>query len=345
VLDEQPILCLIDRMARKPRAEYEGATYHVMCRGNHQEAVFKDAKDHERFLETLGEVAERTGWLIHAFVLMGNHYHLLLETPEPNLVDGMQWLQSTYTQRFNARHSVWGHLFQGRYKALPVDAGEYFRTVADYIHLNPARAHAFDLENGVLTDFKWSSYIGMMRPTERPDFLRVNRVLASHGLADDASGRSRYCNYMKRRILEIRNSRDPKDVDEQWSKIRRGWAFGSEEFQMKVQDVLEGSISGKRRASFMGEEIRRYDELVAERLFQQGLALCGLAEDDLVSLKKGDDRKKVIAWSLRKKTSVRVEWITQRLKMGVTSNFSRYIREVEESKEGLLWELKNRMTI
>jgi len=99
-----------------------------MCRGNRQEAIFRDDKDHERFLDTLGEVAERNGWLIHAFVLMGNHYHLLLETPEPNLVDGMRWFQSTYTQRFNARHKVWGHLFQGRYKALPVDQGEYFKT-------------------------------------------------------------------------------------------------------------------------------------------------------------------------------------------------------------------------
>ena len=121
-------------MARKPRAEFAGATYHVMCRGNHQEVVFKDTKDHERFLDTLGEVSYRCGWLVHAFVLMGNHSHLLLETPEPNLVDGMQWLQSTYTQRFNSRHQVWGHLFQGRCRALPVDEGEYFRTVADYIH-------------------------------------------------------------------------------------------------------------------------------------------------------------------------------------------------------------------
>ena len=121
-------------MARKPRAEFAGATYHVMCRGNHQDVVFQDTKDHERFLDTLGEVSYRCGWLVHAFVLMGNHSHLLLETPEPNLVDGMQWLQSTYTQRFNSRHQVWGHLFQGRCRALPVDEGEYFRTVADYIH-------------------------------------------------------------------------------------------------------------------------------------------------------------------------------------------------------------------
>ncbi|MDF7802114.1 transposase [Pontiellaceae bacterium B1224] len=332
-------------MARKPRVEFAGATYHVMCRGNHQEAVFKDAKDNERFLDTLEEVSERNGWLIHAFVLMSNHYHLLLETPEPNLVDGMQWLQSTYTQRFNARHKVWGHLFQGRYKALPVDHGEYFRTVADYIHLNPVRAHACDLEKGSLGDYTWSSYCGLMRPAKRPGFLSVKRVLASHGLADDASGRSRYRNYMKRRILDILHSTDPMKADEQWQKIRRGWAYGSDGFLLRIQGVLDSAVSGKRRDSFMGEEMRMHDEQEAEKLVQHGLDLFGLQEEDLKTLKKGDDRKKVIAWYIRKKTSVRVEWITQRLQMGVTSNFSRYIRAVGESKQGPLWKLKSQMTI
>ena len=331
-------------MARKPRVEFEGATYHVMCRGNRQEAIFRDEKDHERFLDTLGEVSRRNGWLIHAFVLMGNHYHLLLETPEPNLVDGMRWFQSTYTQRFNARHRVWGHLFQGRYKALPVDQGEYFRTVADYIHLNPARAHAFDLERGNLNDFKWSSFSGYTRPARRPEFLTVERVLNAHGFTDDPSGRSRYRNYMKRRVLDISHCSDPKAADEQWRKIRRGWAFGSDEFRLKIQAAVDSVVSGKRRDSFMGEEIRRHDEQEAEALFQHGLICCELQEEDLSTLKKGDDRKKVVAWYIRKNTSVRVDWITRRLKMGVTSNFSCYVRAVEQSKDGLLWELKNSIT-
>ena len=95
----------------------------------------------------------------------------------------------------------------------------------------------------------------------------------------------------------------------------------------------------------MGEEIRMHDEREAEKLFKQGLNELGVREDDLLTLKKGDDCKKVIAWCIRKKTGVRVEWIANRLKMGASSNFSRYIREVEQSKEGRLWELKNKMTI
>ena len=94
--------------------EYAGASYHVMSRGNHLQKVFRGDEDCGVFLETVGEVCGRTGWKVHAYALMGNHYHMLLETPEPNLVVGMQWVQSTYTKRFNAAHREWGHLFQGR---------------------------------------------------------------------------------------------------------------------------------------------------------------------------------------------------------------------------------------
>jgi REP element-mobilizing transposase RayT len=129
-------------MARKPRIEYKGAIYHVMSRGDRREPVYLDEYDRRRFLDTLSEAHERTGWLIHAYVLMRNHFHCLLETPEANLVTGMKWLLGTYTQRFNGRHQLVGHLFQGRYKAIPVSGEDegYFERISSYIHLNPARA-------------------------------------------------------------------------------------------------------------------------------------------------------------------------------------------------------------
>ena len=249
-----------------------------------------------------------------------------------------------YTQRFNARHKVWGHLFQGRYKALPVDDGEYFRTIADYIHLNPARAHCFDLESGKLSDYKWSSFCGYMRPAKRSELLSVERLLGNHGLADDASGRSRYRIYMAKRVLEVLHSKNPKEADEQWRKIRRGWAFGSEKFREKVQEVLDGAVAGKRRDSFMGEAVRRHDEKEAKNLLQFGRELFELTEADLSGLKKSDNHKKVIAWLIRKKTSVRVEWITSSLQMGRSSNLARYVREVDQSNDGVLWKLKAKMT-
>ena len=130
-------------MGRKPRIEYAGATYHVMCRGNRREDIFENDGDRKIFLKTLGEVCERTGWRVCAYVLMPNHYHMVLGTPEANLVAGMKWFQGTYTKRYNARNKKWGHLFQGRYKSVVIDPEEvgYFRTACDYVHLNPPRAH------------------------------------------------------------------------------------------------------------------------------------------------------------------------------------------------------------
>ena len=146
-------------MARPLRIEYPGAVYHVMARGNHGQPIFTDDPDRKRFLETLEEACQRTGWRIHAYVLMGNHYHLLVETPEANLVAGMKWLQSTYTLRYNARHKIFGHLFQGRYKSIVVDGqeGEYFQMVATYIHLNPARAGLIQIGEQRLKSYRWSS--------------------------------------------------------------------------------------------------------------------------------------------------------------------------------------------
>ncbi len=136
-------------MARPLRIEYPGATYHVMARGNQGRAIFKDDQDRRRWVETLAEACGKTGWRIHAYVLMHNHYHVLAETPEGNLVAGMKWLQGTYTQRYNGRHQCCGHLFQGRYKAVPVEAENagYLETVSTYIHLNPARAGPFGTMN------------------------------------------------------------------------------------------------------------------------------------------------------------------------------------------------------
>src|SRR5690348_12835570 len=117
-------------MARKLRIQYEGAIYHIMNRGDHREDIFLDDNDRELFLETLGQTCAKTDWQIHAWCLMRNHFHLVVETPRANLVDGMKWFLGTYTSRFNRRHKLFGHLFSGRYKSLVVDGSGngYLRT-------------------------------------------------------------------------------------------------------------------------------------------------------------------------------------------------------------------------
>ena len=108
-------------MARRLRVEYPGADYHLMNRGDRRESIFKDDQDRELFLHTFTEACTKTGWKVHAYVLMPNHFHLVVETPGANLVSGMKWFLGTYTSRFNRRHKLFGHLFSGRYKSLSVD--------------------------------------------------------------------------------------------------------------------------------------------------------------------------------------------------------------------------------
>ena len=129
-------------MPRKLRVEYPGAIYHVMSRGDRREDIFFDDVDRHDFIKTLAEACQKTDWQVHAFCLMRNHYHLVVETPQANLVAGMQWFLGVYTHRFNHRQKEFGRLFSGRYKALLVDGSGsgYLKTVCDYVHLNPARA-------------------------------------------------------------------------------------------------------------------------------------------------------------------------------------------------------------
>jgi REP element-mobilizing transposase RayT len=312
-----------------------------MCRGNRREPVFREYRDNEMFLDTLEEVCGRCGWRVHAFVLMGNHYHLLLETPHANLVDGMRWLQGTYTKRFNIRHKVWGHLFQSRYKALLVDpGGDYFQTVCSYIHLNPARAKCFDLHKGRLCDYAWSSFPQVLNPSRRSEWLAVDRVLGNYGLKDDDIGRQNFELMMQKRVNEIANSDNPQEADARWAEIRRGWCFGSDSFRADMVESLDGVLAGKQRESFVGDETRQHDVLDAERRVAGALELFGLTNTELSSLKKGDPRKKVIAWLVRKNTSVRNAWIAERLAMGNSSNLPRQVREVDDAKKGELFCLR-----
>ncbi|MCF7849131.1 MAG: transposase [Kiritimatiellales bacterium] len=319
-------------MPRKARIEFEGAVYHVMCRGNRSQCVFRDEHDNKQFLETLRETCGRCGWRVHAFVLMGNHYHLLLETPEANLVAGMQWLQGTYTKRYNVRHKEWGHLFQGRYKALLVSgAPEYFSTAASYVHLNPARIKGYDFDQSRLENYLWSSYPSYLTAGKKPAWLCVDRVLGGLNLKDSPNGRKGYHAYIQKRLLEMRHSAEPWKADEEWKNIRRGWCFGDDQFRKDMVERLDGALESNRRDSFSGPEVKRHDELEAERLVELGMKTLALSEEDLDLLIKGSPEKYAIAWLVRKNTSARTQWIKERLKMGTATNFSDYLRRGESA--------------
>jgi REP element-mobilizing transposase RayT len=148
-------------MARKLRIEYPGAKYHIINRGNYRRDLFESTGAGEAFLTALGEAAGRHGWRLFAYVLMRNHFHLAIETPQPNLVEGMHWLQSTVATRFNRFRDERGHLFQGRYQSILIEDAAALARVVDYIHLNPVRARVVATEH--LCDYRWSSLFLYLR--------------------------------------------------------------------------------------------------------------------------------------------------------------------------------------
>ena len=332
-------------MPRKPRVEYSGAVYHVMCRGNGGQAIFADDLDRGMFLDVLDEVCERCGWRIHAYVLMGNHYHVLLETPEPNLVAGMKWLQGTYTQRYNARHRRWGHLFQGRYKALPVHADEegYWESVSSYIHLNPARAGLFDLKTGDLLDDPWSSYPAYVRSAKRPAWLVVERVLGARQMADNIAGRKAYGRFMGKRVAEILHAENPREADVEWKRIRRGWFLGPEEFRERLGELIDAQMGSRNRTSYSGEEVDLHDERKAESLLQAGLKVLKLDESVVVSGSKSSDEKCLLAWLLRRHTAIPNAWIACRLNMGRADCLSRYPKRIDATEDPHLLKQRERL--
>ena len=309
-------------MPRKARVEYFGAVYHVMDRGNRLEVIFRDDGDREMFLKTLGEVCGRCGWVVHCYVLMGNHYHLLLETPEANLSRGMRLLQGIYTIRHNARHRLRGHLFQGRYKAVVVDGEDatYFRTLCDYIHLNPVRAGLL-AEAKSLESYRWSSFPEHVGPPKkRSVWLKSDWVLGECGEADSPAGRRSFRKVLEARAVEERGGGAIEEG--MLNALRRGWCFGSEEFRQRLLEKMKSPESSVR--ANRGQAITKsHDEQEAGRLLATGLAQLGIGAEDLRKLPKGSAEKVALAAVIKQRTSVTNTWLAERLNMGAVTRVSR----------------------
>lgn len=294
-------------MARKLRVEYPGALYHVMSRGDRREAIFLDDADRHRFVESLDECCSKTGWQVHAYVLMPNHFHLVVETPQPNLVAGMKWFLGTYTARFNRRHKLFGHLFSGRYKSLVVDGSGngYLKTVCDYVHLNPVRAKLIK-PNTALREYQWSSWpLLLLAPSKRPPWLRADRFLGESGIPkNSASGRKQLEQSVERR-------RQAEESD-QFESIRSGWYLGGERFRRELLAQMTERIGREH----YGAERAETDVEKAERLIATELKRRGWTEDDLRQRAKGDPSKVKLAQRVRAETMQTVEWTAKRLHLG-----------------------------
>ena len=226
-------------MARPLRIEFPGAVYHLTGRGNDRAPIFLDDSDRAEFLGIVADLVERYNWLCHGYCLMDNHYHLLVETPDGNLVTGMRQLGGIYTQRFNRLHNRSGHLFQGRYKSIVVDKESYLQELCRYIVLNPFRAK-------IVTDpgdYSWSSYratVGIIRP---PHFLHVNWLLAQFG-RDRTRARHLYREFVAAGIGE----------QSPWNNLKGQCLLGGSQFLKKLSPHLQarkGQREIPRRARFV----------------------------------------------------------------------------------------------
>ena len=305
-------------MSRSLRIEYSGAVYHVQSIGNRGDAIFLDDEDRITFLQTFQEAAKRCGWIVYCYALMTNHYHILFETPKPNLVDGMKWLQTTYTMRFNTRHQQRGHLFAGRYHAMVVEAdnAHYFSTIIDYIHLNPARA-GLARPQTFLSGSKWTSLPAWLDTIEnRPNWIHPERGLKCFGCDDNEEGRQKYLNHLIGRF-------EAESMDERSlipaghvgsSTVQRGWCYGSGAFRTKlIQNLPDLATRTPRNKGASSQEI---SEVQAEAIIKKGLKAFGLTEEELLTTPFSLPSKLIIALSIRNTTMVSYEWLIKRLHMG-----------------------------
>jgi REP element-mobilizing transposase RayT len=295
-----------------------------MNRGDRREDIFEDDEDRHRFLKTLGEACEKTGWQVHAYCLMSNHFHLVVETPQPNLVAGMKWLLGTYTVRFNRRHREFGHLFSGRYKSLIVDGSGtgYLKSVCDYVHLNPVRAGLLRPKEP-LESYPWSSYGQYLKaPSKRVKWLRVERLLGEWRLPKDSpAGRRHFA-----RCMEERRRQEPPETG--WRAVERGWFLGDTQLKEELLAQMH-----ERRQDHYGPELREAALVHAQRVLREELSRRGWTEAELSRRRKGDPEKVEIAGQLRARTTMTLKWIAQRLNMGTWTYVSNCLVQKRKNEQ------------
>jgi REP element-mobilizing transposase RayT len=212
-------------MARPLRIEYPGAFYHVISRGISHESLFRSHRDKEKFLEYIEKVSERFSIIIHTYCLMNTHYHLLIETSEPNLSQSIQWLNVSYAIYFNRKHNRSGYLFQGRFKAILIDADAYLKQLSRYIHLNPVKAKLVS-SAGL---YRWSSYPAFTGKQTPPMFLETGWLLSNFGKSKKVA---------QKNYKEFVEKANIKTLENPSKHITEGVILGDTDFVNWIKDTF-----------------------------------------------------------------------------------------------------------
>jgi REP element-mobilizing transposase RayT len=301
-------------MARKLRIQFGGAIYHVINRGNYRRDVFERPEEGRAFLATLKEAKEMMGWRVHAYVLMRNHYHFAVETPEPNLVQGMHWLQSTWATRFNRFRRERGHLFQGRYQALLVQDAAVLGRVVDYIHLNPVRAKIVEAEQ--VRNYRWSSLGEILKGEGWVDDLGW-RAGGRFGTEPDA--RQAYEAY----LVEVGRE------EARWEQLglkglSRGWAIGTTGWRRALAKEY-GQLA--LNPGLEREEVSELREGAWEATFERVLQRSNRQEAELAEGPARTGWKLALAEQVRQESGASLEWLARRLGMVQAGTLRSYLHK------------------
>jgi REP element-mobilizing transposase RayT len=298
-------------MSRPLRVEYEGAFYHVICRGERGDAIFRCDGDKEKFLIKLSETVEKYGLIVHAYVLLDNHYHLLLETPRGNLSDSMHYLNASYGNWYRFKYRIVGSVFQGRYKAILVEKDEYLKVLSAYIHLNPVRA-------GIVASpklYPYSSYAYYGASRKSPHYLRTDDLLEMFG------SRKAYREYVE----SFADAGSGIDAEEIYGKSS---LLGSEGFLRKALARMKGKSVDMREQPDGRSAARVSTEDILEIMITE----MRIPEEEIWSRKRDNAFRKLLAYALRRHTACRLKEIGEVMGMeysAVSGLARRFEKEVK----------------
>jgi putative transposase len=305
---------MIAVMARRLRIQYPGAMYHLINRGNYRRDLFESAGAAKAFLRVLQETVATYGWRLYSYVLMRNHYHLALETSEPNLVEGMHWMQSTWATRFNRFRRENGHLFQGRYKAILLEDEYALGRVANYLHLNPVRAGI--VSAAAAKTYRWSSLFAMSRgiglQVECSSWLD-----ALGGWNDDAEGRAAYVEYLAAVGADKGSWKEKGLVG-----LSKGWAIGTSGWRRALAKEygMRSLEPGLHR-----DEVDNLREEVWEAVLAREMARTGRMPEDLSTRPRKQDWKVELAHRVRRECGAPLSWLARRLELGRPGSLRSYL--------------------
>ncbi|MCB1123773.1 MAG: transposase [Verrucomicrobiae bacterium] len=310
-------------MSRRLRFEYPGAIYHVINRGNYRSWIFETEGARQAFEKALWETCSSAGWILHAWVVMGNHFHLALETSVPNLSEGMRQLQSKFAFRFNRFRKESGRLFQGRFKSIVIEDFDRLAWLCHYIHLNPVRAKICAVDS--LKSYRHGSYWYLRHPRKRPGFFNPLTCLQGAGnLKDTSHGRNQYESYLDW-LQEDQSSQKSMNFD----KMSKGWALGAKSFK---KDLLKDEKRAVAALKLGVNEAREARELAWESRLEACLEFLGKTDNDISRDPKSAPWKASIAAHLKTTMLCRNDWIGQRLNMGTVSGVSRLAAAAAQGK-------------